>query len=238
MCEAVVAAGLDEALSDPEASLTVFAPNNAAFEAIADVLPTLTPEQVEFVLLYHVVDGVVLSDDLVCEADVTMLNGLNTTTECVNGDGIFQVGGGNSALNAPRIISTDIEACNGVIHVVDNVILPPSPPEETEDIIVNVDITFDGFAPETGWSITDTAGEVIIDVPIGSYSPFTESVSEPVVLQTSTSYIFTIVDQFGDGMSNPTDGTYQVATEEGEVLASGGGNFGFDESTTFTTPSP
>lgn len=229
----MVAAGLDEALADPEASLTVFAPNNAAFEAIADILPTLSPEQVGFVLLYHAVDGVVFSTDLVCEADVTMLNGLTTTTECDGDGGIFQVGGGNSALNAPRIIAVDIEACNGVIHVVDNVILPAAP-EETEDVIVNVDITFDGFAPETGWSITDLAGGVIIDVPIGSYPPFTESVSEPVVLQTSTPYTFTIFDQFGDGMSVPEDGTYEVATEDGEVLASGGGDFGLEESTTFT----
>lgn len=236
LCELVVQAGLDIALSDPEESLTVFAPNNAAFEAIADVLPSLTEEEVVTILLYHAVQGVVLAEDLVCDSQVEMIDGLFTETQCLDDGSIFQVGTGNSALNAPRIIAVDIEACNGVVHVVDNVILP-GPPAETEDIVVDVTIVFDGFAPEIGWSIATEEGEVIIDVPIGTYAPFTVNVTEPVVLQTSTDYVFTIIDQFGDGLTNPTDGSYVVITSaDGEILVEGGGNFGFENATSFTTP--
>jgi hypothetical protein len=231
-------------LDDRDESLTVFAPNDAAFEAISEVLPELTDDEIQFVLLYHVADGEVSVVDLVCESEVEMINGLFTETQCLDDGSIFQVGTGNTALNAPRIIQVDIEACNGVIHVIDNVILPaaptapPSSSVETRDVVVEVSIVFDGFAPENGWSIMEAkeGGAVVMEVGSGTYPPLTESVEEAVILQSSTDYIFTITDVFGDGMSNPFDGTYEV-TQDGEVLVSGGGNFGFEESTPFTTSS-
>lgn len=102
------------------------------------------------------------------------------------------------------------------------------------EVIVVVSIVFDGFAPETGWSIEDTNGTVIFDSPIGSYPPLTPSTEKPVVLLGGNDYVFTIVDLFGDGMSNPEDGTYMVK-QDNTTLVSGGGNFGFSNSTNFTT---
>lgn len=128
LCELVIGTGLDEVLSDPEQTLTIFAPTNEAFSKVEGALATLTRNEAAFVLLYHAVGEVLFSTDLVCApgegSSVEMVNGLFTTTECSGSTGIFQTGTGNTVLNAPRIIAVDIEACNGVIHVVNNVILP------------------------------------------------------------------------------------------------------------------
>ena len=103
-----------------------------------------------------------------------------------------------------------------------------------DPIVVTVEINFDGFSPETGWEITSASGEVLDSRPIGFYPPLTESATETVDLESGTQYTFTIFDLFGDGLSNPEDGDYSV-TQGDTVLVSGGGNFGSEESTEFTT---
>lgn len=117
-------AGLAETLSGP-GPFTVFAPTDEAFENLpASVVALLDDEAVlQNVLLYHVVLEEVLSSDLECGGLVTMANERDTRTVCKD-KMIFQVGSGNSADDLPQIIATDIIACNGVIHVVDEVILP------------------------------------------------------------------------------------------------------------------
>jgi transforming growth factor-beta-induced protein len=110
-------------------SLTLFAPLNSAFMALPDdYLEVLTDEQVTFVLRYHAVSGEeIFEGDLVCSPDVgsviPMVNGQNTETFCDDGD-VFQVGEGNTEPNYPQIVRADIAACNGVIHVINNVIRP------------------------------------------------------------------------------------------------------------------
>lgn len=116
-----------EALSDPEAELTVFAPTDAAFAALGE--ETLTAvladaELVSSILLYHVVAGVIHDDvlgGLLAEADMMTLevptvNGAPVTFTA-NEDGVF--------INDAQIILTNVDAANGVIHVIDAVILPP-----------------------------------------------------------------------------------------------------------------
>ncbi|TVR20319.1 MAG: fasciclin domain-containing protein [Anaerolineaceae bacterium] len=114
-----------EALSDEEAALTVFAPVDAAFEALGDTLTAVLEdtELLTTILLYHALDGVVYSYDVVelLEANdgmfmVEMLDGSEAVVS-VTEDGIF--------INEAQIVITDIEAYNGVIHVIDAVILPP-----------------------------------------------------------------------------------------------------------------
>lgn len=98
---------------------TVFAPNNAAFTTFESQNPgtlgSLTPEQVTSVLLYHVVGGAnVLSTGIPASA---------TSLET----GILQFSGTTITDEAARqttIIATDVQASNGVIHVVNNVLLP------------------------------------------------------------------------------------------------------------------
>ncbi len=108
-----------------EGPFTVFAPTDEAFAALPDgTLETLLqPEnrdQLVNILTYHVVSGRVMA------SDVTGLDQANT----VAGSPInIQVSDGNVMLmgdNTAQVVQTDIEASNGVIHVIDTVLMPPS----------------------------------------------------------------------------------------------------------------
>lgn len=116
---AITAAGLGEALSG-EGPFTVFAPTNAAFEALPEGLleKLLLPENKDAltkILTYHVVSGKIMAAD-VAAGDVTTLEGsaFAITTE------------GGVKVNAANVTATDVAASNGVIHVIDAVIVPAS----------------------------------------------------------------------------------------------------------------
>lgn len=116
----VANAGLVETLSNLSADYTVFAPTNAAFEKLFQVVDpaSLTPEQITNILLYHVVPGNVFSTDL-ASGPVTMANGEQVTIELSNG---VTVNGANSESSA--VTAANLKATNGVIHVIDTVLLP------------------------------------------------------------------------------------------------------------------
>jgi len=109
---AVTAADLGGALSDAEASLTVFAPTNDAFAAV-NVTKYLLPEwkaHLSSILLYHVLGSVVLSSDLT-EVGQTAETLEGSTVEVTSLDPVM--------INQANVISADIEADNGVVHVID-----------------------------------------------------------------------------------------------------------------------
>jgi transforming growth factor-beta-induced protein len=116
---AVQAAGLEEALRG-EGPLTVFAPTDDAFaalpegtvEALLADIPALTD-----ILLYHVVDGKVMAADVVELSEAATLLGENVS---------ISVEDGSVFINDAQVIIADIEASNGVIHVIDAVLLPAS----------------------------------------------------------------------------------------------------------------
>jgi uncharacterized surface protein with fasciclin (FAS1) repeats len=131
LCGALELTGLDSALDKKNSVWTLFAPTDEAFESldgqIADEVFT-SVENLEFVLLYHVISGVeVGSQQLVCTQRTIMANTKETRTVC-SVDQIFQKGAGNSNQEKPEIVKVDIEACNGIVHVVDRVILPKNLP--------------------------------------------------------------------------------------------------------------
>jgi uncharacterized surface protein with fasciclin (FAS1) repeats len=118
---ALQAAGLVDALAG-EGPFTVFAPTNAAFAALPagtlDML--LLPEnkdKLAAILTYHVVPGKVMAADVVTLTEATSLEGDSIAISV--SDGAVMVDGAN-------VVATDIEASNGVIHVIDAVILPGS----------------------------------------------------------------------------------------------------------------
>ncbi|PSN10883.1 fasciclin [filamentous cyanobacterium CCT1] len=116
---AIEAAGLTEALSNADLSVTVFAPTDEAFEALPEgTLDTLLlPEnrdQLAQILSYHVLDGEVLSTDL-ASGEVDTLAGAPI---------MVMVGEEAVTVNEATVVATDIEASNGVIHVIDSVLLP------------------------------------------------------------------------------------------------------------------
>ena len=120
-----------------QGSYTIFAPNNSAFDALPMILKTAIqdPLVLNDTLLYHVIDGEVLAEQLACDAVLPMVNGELTVTLCDQNGHFFQTGSGNFDA-FPKIVTTDVVACNGVIHVVDQVILQaqnPNRPPAWED---------------------------------------------------------------------------------------------------------
>ena len=117
---AVQAAGLEEALRG-EGPFTVFAPTDAAFAALpASTVEALLadPEALADILLYHVLSGEVMAADVTDGLEAETLQG-QMVSFALHSDGAVTI-------NGARIIATDIRASNGVIHVIDAVILPPS----------------------------------------------------------------------------------------------------------------
>lgn len=118
LATAVAEAGLADALTG-EGPFTVFAPTDEAFEALpegmlADLLAD--PEGLlKDILLYHVVDGLAYSNDLSDGQNITTMLGEDIVVT-INEDGVF--------INGAQVIVADLEAHNGVVHVIDGVLEP------------------------------------------------------------------------------------------------------------------
>jgi transforming growth factor-beta-induced protein len=138
---AVVTAELVETLSS-EGPFTVFAPTNDAFAALPEgtVESLLQPENKQLltdILLYHVVAGKVMAADVV---------GLESATTALGADISIKVEMGNVFINDAQVIITDIEASNGVIHVIDAVLLPSEEEAEAPGTIVDIAIADERFS--------------------------------------------------------------------------------------------
>ena len=129
---AVGAAGLVDALS-AEGPFTVFAPTDEAFTALAEAFDVTVEELLAYPLLgavlqYHVVGAEAYSADLSDGQMITTLLGEDVTVS-ITADGVF--------INQAQVIVADIAADNGVVHVIDAVLVPEFPEETTVvDIIV------------------------------------------------------------------------------------------------------
>jgi|GEM_PF-33563 len=125
---AVVAAGLVETLQG-DGPFTVFAPTDAAFAALPegtlDALLADPSGQLTDILLYHVVAGKAMSSDLMDGQKIETVLGQNTTVT-ITSEGVF--------INNAQVTVADIEASNGVVHVIDAVLLPTT--KTVVDIVV------------------------------------------------------------------------------------------------------
>ena len=118
---AVKAAGLAEVLSGA-GPFTVFAPTDEAFAklpngAIQDLLKPENKQKLIDILKYHVVSGRVYSEDVVAMKSAVTLFGAPVAVN-LGTDGV--------RINASKLVATDLDAANGVIHVVDSVLMPPA----------------------------------------------------------------------------------------------------------------
>ncbi|MFK7955475.1 MAG: fasciclin domain-containing protein [Lysobacterales bacterium] len=121
LAQALTAAGLVDVLKG-DGPFTVFAPTDAAFAALpaGTVENLLKPEnldQLKAVLTYHVVAGKVMAADVVGLSEAATVQGSNVD---------ITVEGSSVKVNQANVTATDIGASNGVIHVIDAVILPPA----------------------------------------------------------------------------------------------------------------
>jgi uncharacterized surface protein with fasciclin (FAS1) repeats len=118
---AVKAAGLVDVLKSA-GPFTVFAPTEEAFakvpkETLSRLLLPENIEQLKAVLTYHVVPGKVLAADVLKLTEAKTVQGQSAKVSLVNGQPM---------IDAAKIVKTDIVCSNGVIHVIDSVILPKS----------------------------------------------------------------------------------------------------------------
>jgi uncharacterized surface protein with fasciclin (FAS1) repeats len=124
---AVKAADLVDTLKG-DGPFTVFAPTDEAFaklpkETLDDLLKPENKDKLAGILKYHVVSGKVMA------ADVVKLDGKEVKT--VQGSSLaIKVDGGNVTVGGAKVTKTDIETKNGVIHVIDSVLLPPADKKE------------------------------------------------------------------------------------------------------------
>jgi uncharacterized surface protein with fasciclin (FAS1) repeats len=149
---AAKAAGLVEALSGKE-PVTVFAPTDAAFKklpagTVEDLLKPENKDKLAAILKYHVVSGRVYSTDLL-EA-----KGAKT----LQGSAVKATLKGNAAqVNDAGLVATDIDAANGVIHVIDAVLLPPAPAKKGASMSPARSHSTVSVCPTTGRTYVTTA---------------------------------------------------------------------------------
>lgn len=145
---AAQAAGLAEVLAN-DGPFTIFAPTDEAFAKLpaGTVESLLKPEnrgQLASILKYHVVAGRVYSEDAVAAKSAKTLQGGNLHVT---------VSGGRAKVNDAGLVTTDLDASNGVIHVIDSVLLPPEKPAKVgatpSTTTRNVAATCDGSASST-----------------------------------------------------------------------------------------
>jgi transforming growth factor-beta-induced protein len=143
---ALQATGLDTVLADPDTDFTVFAPTDAAFALLGeDTINALLadPDTLSNILLYHVISGAKIMQDTavtVAQSDnkmVTMANEQMSTLS-LNDSTLY--------INKSAVSLVDVMADNGVIHVVDQVILPPTMKAEPTMSIVDVAVSNADFS--------------------------------------------------------------------------------------------
>lgn len=118
------APGYAEALGG-EGPVTALMPNDDAFVAFSQAYPNLTNQlrsdfaALDAVLLYHVIDGELLAEAIAGETELMTLQGEPITVEVVGADVVLNGGQGKVAI-------ADLEASNGVVHILDGILLPPT----------------------------------------------------------------------------------------------------------------
>ena len=175
LTQAVVTAELAPALIDPMSNLTVFAPTNDAFDDLAVTLGTdidgiLALPNLQDVLLYHVL-GDTVSSTQISNGTVNALNGEQLT---------LSVDMGNVMVNTSNVTLADVGADNGIVHVVDAVLLPITTSlEEVDAISIN---TYPN--PATNFIRIDGLGDQLTFVTM--YDLNGKMVLENQVVSTST----------------------------------------------------
>ena len=160
---AVIAADLAGALSDLNGNFTVFAPTDDAFTALdaatLNILTSNADTKLKNALLYHVLGAEVMSSDLTDGQTATTLFGQDITVTIDASGGV--------KINDANVIIADIPTLNGVVHVLDAVILPPN--VTVADVVINSDVheTLEGavIAADLAGALSDLNGNFTVFAP-------------------------------------------------------------------------
>ena len=135
---ALVATGLDSVLADPAGKFTVFAPTDAAFAELGDI-SGLSVDQLEDILLYHVIVG----SEVNAAAAIAIAG---NSVGMANGDNMaLSLTGTDLFANLSQVSAPNVDASNGIIHVIDNVLIPPADAAAPTENIVNTAIAAGNF---------------------------------------------------------------------------------------------
>lgn len=145
LVELVAQAGLVTTL-ESEGPFTAFAPTNEAFAEVSATLQTLNEQQVQEVLTYHVAAAQALSTDLSDGQTIETVQGENITITIENGNVVLN---GNVT-----VIAADQTGTNGVVHVINGVLLPPS---FSADEATTASVTIDNVGA-SAWEFTALSG--------------------------------------------------------------------------------
>lgn len=157
LAAAVDAAGLEEALRGP-GPFTVFAPVNAAFTAlgegvVANLLDPVNADLLETILTYHVVPGAAVEAGRLSDGEA-----LRT----LQGDDlVVGLAGGALTVNGASVVTADIQATNGIIHLIDGVLLP------------ELDIVETAVVTPTTQTLATAIGAADLTSVLGGLGPFT-----------------------------------------------------------------
>ncbi len=163
LVDAVIATDLVDVVQGEE-PVTVFAPTNAAFEALPEgLLESLTEDQLRTILTYHVVEGRVMAEDVTSMAVGTSVLGEKLQVT-VDGDKVM--------INDANIVTADIEGSNGIIHVIDKVLIPPSLATADFDTVGDIAMADNSFTTLVDAVIaTDLVDVVQGEDPVTIFAP-------------------------------------------------------------------
>lgn len=192
--------GILEALSDPEIEVTVFAPTDEAFATLLENL-NLTAEQLladqatlDDVLLYHVIAGAVLAEQVVT------LDGQYVPTLLDNDALRISVEGDTVKVDSATVIITDVETANGIIHVIDAVLLP------------------DGISSDEELVTSVTIGEIVADFADDEAPEFT--ILYQALLAADPAWLEALNDaDVSLTVFAPTDAAFEALFAELEITA-------------------
>ena len=143
---ALQATGLDTVLDDPESTFTVFAPTDAAFALLGqDTIDALLadPDTLKDILLYHVISG----SEILQDAAITVAQSESNKVDMANErQTALTLAGSTLYINKSAVSLADVMADNGVIHVVDQVILPPPAVTDSTQTIVDIALADENFS--------------------------------------------------------------------------------------------
>ncbi|REL35552.1 fasciclin domain-containing protein [Thalassotalea euphylliae] len=143
---ALQATGLDTVLADTDTDFTVFAPSDAAFAKLGDATIAALladPDTLSDILLYHVISGSEIKRD----AALTVAQSADKKVTMANSDmAALSISGSDLFINDSVVSTADVMASNGVIHVIDSVILPPAMRGEPTQSIVDVAVADANFS--------------------------------------------------------------------------------------------
>ena len=167
---ALQTAGLDSVVADEASKFTVFAPTDAAFESFltdagisADDL--LASPDLSDILLYHVISGKEIN-----AAAATAIAG--NTVEMANGDNMaLSLSGANLFANLSNVSTPNVDASNGLIHVIDTVLTPPADAAEPTQTITEIAQASDNLTVLV--QALQTAGlDTTLNDPAGDFTVF------------------------------------------------------------------